>query len=117
MLSASPPQWKANYRTASQGNYPHPQKGLGLDIENWHPITFLNMNYKLLVKAYAIRLRLCLGEVIHLDQSGFMGGRYISINVRTIADIIKFAELSEIPGWLLGCDFTKAFDSVWWDLI
>lgn len=87
------------------------------NIANWRPIALLNTDYKILTKAYAIRLKSCLGEVIHSGQSGFMVGRYIGINVRTIADIVRYAELSRTSAWLLGCDFNKAFDYVRWDLI
>lgn len=56
-------------------------------------------------------------QVIHHDQSGFMRGRFIGTNVRTISDIISFSKISESSAWILGCDFRKAFDTVNWQMI
>lgn len=95
-----------------------PKKGLDRrKIANWRPITLLNTDYKLLTKAYAIRLQSCVGEVILGDQTGFMRGRYIGTNVRTISDIINFSRINGSQAWILGCDFCKAFDMVRWDMI
>lgn len=90
-----------------------PKKGVDRRrVENWRPITLLNVDYKLFTKVHAIRLQSCIGEVIHSDQTGFMRGRYIGVNVRTIADVVDFTRSSGSQGWLLGCDFSKAFDMV-----
>lgn len=97
---------------------PIPKKDLNRkNLKNWRPITLLNLDYKLLTKAYAIRLQSCIGEIVHEDQSGFMSGRYIGTNVRTIEDVIQFSTITDTHGWILGCDFSKAFDTVRWELI
>lgn len=48
------------------------------NISNWRPITLLKTDYKLLTKAYSIRLQSCICTVIHMDQTGFLSGRYIA---------------------------------------
>ena len=60
----------------------------------------------------ANRLKRVLPDLISLDQSGFMAGRFIGENIRQVYDIMNYTELNNIPGLLLLIDFEKAFDSV-----
>ena len=55
--------------------------------------------------------------LIHDDQTGFIAGRYIGENVRTLYDLLHYTEKNKIPGLLLLIDFEKAFDSVAWNFI
>ena len=48
-----------------------------LDIQNWRPITLLNIDYKIASKALAKRIESVLPKLVHSDQTGFMKGRYI----------------------------------------
>ena len=81
-------------------------------IRNWRPITLLNINYKILAKAYANRLKLIINDVIHPDQKGFVKGRQISENIRQMFDIMEFTWMQQIPGIIILVDFEKAFDRV-----
>ena len=45
-------------------------------------------------------------------QNGFLKGRNIGCNIRTIIDLIEFADTRDIPGSIVLLDFEKAFDSV-----
>ena len=51
-------------------------------------------------------------EIIHEDQTGFMKGRYIGCNIRTVIDLIEYCDANNIPGSILLLDIEKAFDSV-----
>ena len=42
----------------------------------------------------------------------FLAGRNISANIRTIIDIIEYADFTDIPGSIVLLDFEKAFDRV-----
>lgn len=62
-----------------------PKKGLDRrKVQNWRPITLLNTDNKILTKAMSLRLQPVLKEIIHADQTGFLPGRHISENLRTI---------------------------------
>lgn len=87
-------------------------------LSNWRPITLLNCDYKILAKALATRLKPYLSNVINVNQSGFMAGRYIGENIRLAIDIIEFLHASRNEtGLLLSLDFEKAFDSIDWEFM
>ena len=83
-------------------------------VENWRPISLLNVDYKILSKCLAERIKKVLPYIIHESQTGFIAGRSISDSIRTILDILEDTESKNIPGLLLTIDFQKAFDSVLW---
>ena len=86
-------------------------------LANWHPITLLNIDYKIASKVIAKRLEKVLMCLINPDQTGFIKGRYIGQNIRLINDILEQTKLRNIPGILLQLDFQKAFDTIAWEFI
>ena len=84
-------------------------------IKNWRPIVLLNTSFKILAKVYATRIKKVLPDIIHKNQSGFLSGRNITDNLRTILDVIDYTELHEVPAILVTVDFEKAFDKVRYD--
>lgn len=89
-------------------------------VANWRPITLLNTDYKILTKAIAIRMQSCIKQIIHTDQNGFLRGRYIGSNLRTVQDIIdKTQDLRDQDSepFILALDYEKAFDSISWQTI
>jgi exonuclease III len=86
-------------------------------LKNWRPITLLNTDYKILTKCLAMRLQNILPSIINEDQTGYMKGRYIGENIRSIADLIMYTSLKNEPGIVLLIDFEKAFDTIKWDFI
>lgn len=83
-----------------------------LYLKNYRPISLLTVDYKILAKTIANRLKKCLDSLIHSDQSGFLKGRNIGNNVRLIIDMIEYTKSNDIPGAILLLDIQKAFDSV-----
>ena len=81
-------------------------------IKNYRPISLLSVDYKIIAKVFALRLKSILTEIIHIDQSGFLKGRNIAHNIRLIIDLIDYTNTHDIPGALLLLDIEKAFDSV-----
>ena len=75
------------------------------------------MLYKIASAAIANRLKKVLDKIVHKDQNGFIAGRFIGENIRTIFDILFETESQNIPGLLLSIDFKQAFDSVSWNFI
>ena len=83
-------------------------------LKNWRPISLLNVAYKIGSACIANRIKAVLPKLINEDQTGFIPGRYIGDNIRTIYDIIAYLEDNQLPGLLVSIDFQKAFDTVNW---
>lgn len=90
---------------------PKPQKDPQI-IENWRPITLLNVDYKIMALMFAKRLKRGLGDIISETQTGFMSNRHISSNIRLILDLIDYPEFLNSHAFILFLDFYKAFDTV-----
>ena len=86
-------------------------------LKNWRPISLLNVIYKLMSSVIANRLKSVLDKLISNDQKGFISGRYIGENIRTIYDILFESKQQHIPGLLVSVDFQQAFDTVSWKFI
>ena len=86
-------------------------------LKNWRPISLLNETYKIASTCIANRLKTFLPYLINNDQTGFLSGRYIGENIRTLYDLIAHTEKHNKPAILLLIDFEKAFDSVAWSFI
>ena len=81
-------------------------------MKNYRPISLLNVDYKILAKILAKRIKEVLNEVILGDQVGYMKWRYFGEAIRIIDDMIFYTSHNNLPGFLLAIDFEKAFDSV-----
>ena len=53
-------------------------------IENWRPISLLNVDYKIGSKALATRLEKVLPDIIHENQCAYVKGRTIFDAIRSI---------------------------------
>ena len=83
-------------------------------IENWRPISLLNVSYKIGSSCIANRIKTVLPKLINEDQTGFIPGRYIGDNIRILYDIMSYLDENQLPGLLVSIDFEKAFDTVNW---
>ena len=77
----------------------------------------LNVDYKIITKVLANRMKKVLPNLIHSDQTGFLKGRYIGENVRLLLDIINYTDNTNAPGYAFSIDFEKAFDKIKWSCI
>ena len=90
-------------------------KGKELNRENldhFRPISVVNLDYKILAKTIAERLKIILPSIISKTQYGFMKGRNPASILRQIDDILQYAEDHKKIGYMLAIDFKKCFDSV-----
>ena len=87
------------------------------DLRNWRPISLLNVDAKIASKVIAERMKGLLPDLIHNNQSGYIPGRSIGENIRSILDIMDYTKAKNLPGILLFIDFEKAFDSLEWDFV
>ena len=81
-------------------------------VSNWRPITLLNVDYKIISKAIANRIKIVLPKLIHPDQKGFVPGRFIGENMMDLYKIMETYETRHKRGILLSVDFYKAFDTI-----
>ena len=88
-----------------------------LDLQNWRPITLLNIDYKIASKTLAKRIENVLPKLVHPDQTGFMKGRYIGENIRLICDVMEYTVVEKKGGILVSLDFKKAFDTLEWQFV
>ena len=82
------------------------------NVENWRPISLLNIDYKIATKTLANRMKAILDSIISREQTGFMKGRYIGENVRLLFETLEYVEENNMPSILFFADFEKAFDSI-----
>jgi len=87
------------------------------DLKNWWPISLVNVDAKIASKVIAERMKRLLPDLINNNQSGYIPGRSIGENIRSILDIMDYTKATNLPGVLLFIDFEKAFDSLEWDFV
>ena len=86
-------------------------------FKNWRPISLLNTDYKLLSHILADRIHQTIDKIIHTDQNGYIKGRFIGCNIRTILDMIEYSQLEEDSNLITFIDYEKAFDNIEWNFM
>ena len=81
------------------------------NLDNWRPISLLNVDYKIATKTIANRVKSVITKITDHSQTGFIKGRYIGENIRLLFEIIDSVEENK-PGLIFFSDFEKAFDSI-----
>jgi hypothetical protein len=82
------------------------------EIGNYHPISILNTDYKLLTKVMALQLNDCTHDLIHNDKAGFVPRRSIFNHICLAKAIINFAEITEENGTIILLDQEKAYNKI-----
>ena len=82
------------------------------NMRSYRPISLLNTDYKIIAHILATRLQKVLPEIISTDQNGYLQGRFIVHNIRTIIDTTQHIILKKQQAYLLFLDFEKAFDKL-----
>jgi hypothetical protein len=79
---------------------------------DFRPITLLNVDYKILAKILANRLRPLIEE--HLQKNQFCGvpGNTILDALATVRNTTAFAEIKKTPMCIVSLDFQEAFDRI-----
>lgn len=81
-------------------------------MNNWRPITLLNVAYKIYAKALQLHLRPILMGITSPDQAAFLPVTFILDNLFLMQETIDYAKKSNQPLLFLKLDFTKAYDKV-----
>lgn len=82
------------------------------NLQNWRPISLLNVHYKICSKAVSIRLARVLGAIVESDQTCSIPGRTIFSNLAILRDTLAFIERKNETSILLSLDQQKPFDRV-----
>ena len=82
------------------------------DVINWRPITISNIDYKIIAKLLANRIKIVLDKIIGKQQQGFIKGRNIANLIRGIDDILEFERNKNLRDLLFIIDFKQAFDKI-----
>jgi hypothetical protein len=82
------------------------------EISNYHPITLLNMDYKLLTKALAIQVMEHVLSMVHPDQAGFIPKHSIFNHIHLAKSIISYTEAMEVDGAIVALNQEKAYDKI-----
>ena len=93
------------------------KKGDRLDPQNWRPISFLNVDYKIASRAIAGRLLKVLHVVVGKDQTCGVPGRFIGENVAYPRDVVDYVSQVGVSCAILSLDQEKAFDHVDWSFM
>ena len=80
--------------------------------KNWCPISLLNVDYKIVAKALATRLKETLPKVISFQQMAYVKNRFIGEGERLISDILEMSEGLNLKGYIVTADTEKGFDSL-----
>lgn len=65
-------------------------------IDNWRPISMLNVDYKILAKSLAKPLASLIHQVIHPNQTRFIPTIYIRNNIRKVQSLIDFTHVTSL---------------------
>jgi hypothetical protein len=76
------------------------------------PITLSNMDYEILTKTLANRLKHYFAKIIRVSQKGCIPGRTILHAISTIRDVIAYKTVTQGAGCILSIDLQCAFDKV-----
>ena len=88
------------------------KKGKRNKISNYRPISLLNVDYKILARIMANRLKVVLPNIISPNQTCCILGRDIADTTASLRDIIELIEKDDLEGYLIKIDQEKAFDRV-----
>ena len=81
-------------------------------LKYWRPISLLCVDYKILTKILANRLRHILPQIISEEQNCSIPNRTIFNNLFLISDMITYTKQKNNHLYLLQIDHEKAFDKV-----
>ena len=81
-------------------------------IKNWRPVSLLNVDYKIMSKALATRLKETLPNLISCQQTVYVKNRFIGEGGRLTSDILEISNVLNLRGYIVTVDIEKAFDSL-----
>ena len=90
------------------------KKGDRCDPRNYRPITLLNGDYKIIMRALTRRMNDTVGEWVSRFQSGFVPDAFLAENIMLLNLAQTYAEENNEDAYFLFLDMEKAFDRCSW---
>ena len=87
------------------------------DIRNYRPISLLNVDYKILARILAEKIKKVCEAAISNPQKGFVPGRQITDLIRQMYLIQDYVEELDEEGLIVLLDMEKAFDRCSWSFL
>lgn len=81
-------------------------------LENWRPLTLLNIDYKIYAKILTNRLKNIMSKIISPEQYCAVEGRSIFNCNSIIRGIMYYSKDNNLEMAILNLDWSKAFDRV-----
>ena len=81
-------------------------------IKNWRPISLISVDIKVASKALANRRKAVMHNLISVDQTVYVKGRFIRESIIVISDLIEHIDREDEEDILFSTDIEKAFYSV-----
>jgi hypothetical protein len=89
-----------------------PKKARPTTTGDYRALTLLNVDYKILTRAIANRLKPTLPKTMHPQQHCGVPGTTVFDAVATIQDAIAYADFKKAPLCVVSLDFHTAFDKI-----
>ena len=70
-------------------------------IKNWRPISLLNVDYKIMSKSLATRLKETLPDLISYQENAYLKNRFIGEGGRLISDILEISNVFNLRGFVV----------------
>jgi hypothetical protein len=87
------------------------------EIRKFRPIALINVVFKFVAKAYAMRLSPIAHRMIIHTQLAFIKGRQIQEGILSLQEIVHEVKSKRLGGVFLKLDFEKAYDRVNWGFL
>lgn len=81
-------------------------------LANYHPLTMLCVDYKILSKIITNRLSTAMPFIVGVDQTSGVKGRRITWNLQLHRDVLAYIEDRNLSAICVTLDQQKAFDRV-----
>lgn len=86
-------------------------------VKDYRPISIINIIPKLISKVLANRLCVYLPDLISMQQTAFIKGRFIAENFISTRELLHHVSRTKSQAIFTKIDFSKAFDSLKWGFL
>ena len=73
-------------------------------MRNWRSISLPKVDYKIIAKALATRLKETMPKIISFQQTAYMKNRFIGEGGRLISDVLEMSENLNLKGYIIVVD-------------
>ncbi|GKD08130.1 RNA-directed DNA polymerase, eukaryota, reverse transcriptase zinc-binding domain protein [Tanacetum coccineum] len=91
-----------------------PKTANPIHINDFRPISLIDVQYKIVAKVLANRLSKVIDKVVSKEQSAFISGRFILDGPLILSEIMSWYKKKKRNLMLFKVDFEKALDTVSW---